>query len=443
MEGADSLAAHGAIFKKQVIRVAEGVHVAVGFGLANSIMIEGEDGRIIVDTMESARAARAVKAEFDRICPKPVRAIIYTHNHYDHIMGAAVFAGDDRPEVISHALLPKLVERSQGALRQAMLPRNIRQFGILLPSEDFLNAGIGPRLVLDGRGSSSSFVPPTRLLNRPRTQLRIAGVDMQLVHAPGETDDQIYVWLPEQRVLLAGDNFYWAFPNLYAIRGTPYRDPRLWADSLDKMLAERPAFLVPSHSLPLVGEDRIREVLTDYRDAIRSVYEQTLAGMNEGLSPDELAERVALPERLADKPYLQPYYGTVSWAVRAIYAGNLGWFDGNASHLFPLPPKQEAERIADLAGGTDALLRKARQALEQGEYQWAAQLADWLMALSAKPGEPHLLKAKALRALGVRQQNANARNYYLAAARELQFAVRRHKANSARQTDASQGEKNP
>ena len=61
---------------------------------------------------------------------------------------------------------------------------------------------------------------------------------MKLVHTPGETDDQLYVWLPEKRVLMPGDNFYRAFPNLYAIRGTPYRDVRKWISSLDEMIAE-------------------------------------------------------------------------------------------------------------------------------------------------------------------------------------------------------------
>ncbi len=48
-----ALAAHSDEFRQAVIEVTEGVHVAVGFGLANSILIEGPEGVIIVDTMES------------------------------------------------------------------------------------------------------------------------------------------------------------------------------------------------------------------------------------------------------------------------------------------------------------------------------------------------------------------------------------------------------
>jgi hypothetical protein len=61
------LAAHSAEFKQEVIKVTEGVYVAIGFGLANSILLEGSDGVIIVDTMESMGAAVPVKKAFNRI----------------------------------------------------------------------------------------------------------------------------------------------------------------------------------------------------------------------------------------------------------------------------------------------------------------------------------------------------------------------------------------
>jgi alkyl sulfatase BDS1-like metallo-beta-lactamase superfamily hydrolase len=416
---ARSLASQSEEFKPEVIEVTPGVHVAVGFGLANSILIEGTDGLIIVDTMEGSNAARAVKKRFDEITTKPVKAIIYTHNHYDHVMGAKVFAGDDNPEIYAHRSLMAYIHRVQQILPGAMMSRNIRQFGILLPRESYLNAGIGPRLVLDPGGRSASFLPPTKTVGHGRTELEIAGVKLHLMHAPGETNDQIYVWLPEHKTLLPGDNFYKSFPNLYAIRGTPYRDPQLWVASLDKMMAEEPEFLVPSHTRPIQGAAHIAEVLTDYRDAIQSVLDQTLEGMNRGLTPDELVEQVKLPAELADKPYLQEYYGTIPWSVRSIYAGNLGWFDGNATQLFPLSGRQRAERTARLAGGVEDLLKQAQAALDEGDHQWAAELADHLLALDPDSPDARDVKARALMGLAVRQTSANARNYYISTAREL------------------------
>ncbi|HAN26433.1 MAG TPA: MBL fold metallo-hydrolase, partial [Haliea salexigens] len=79
--GSAALEAHSAEFRRDIIEVVPGIHVAIGYALANVILIEGDDGVIIVDTTESLEAARTVKAEFDRITDKPVQAIIYTHNH--------------------------------------------------------------------------------------------------------------------------------------------------------------------------------------------------------------------------------------------------------------------------------------------------------------------------------------------------------------------------
>ena len=97
-------------------------------------------------------------------------------------------------------------------------------------------------------------------------------------------------------------------------------------------------------------------MLTDYRDAVQFIHDKTVEGINKGLTPDELVEYVQLPERLANKDYLQPFYGHPDWGVRTVFNGYLGWFDGNATNLFPLPPKAEAERMAKLAGGKDKLV---------------------------------------------------------------------------------------
>ncbi len=422
-----ALAEHSSEFDQEVIKVTEGVHVAVGFGLANSILIEGPEGVIIVDTMESSRAAKSVKDQFDKLTDKPVKAIVYTHSHYDHIMGAKVFAGDDSPEVYSHELTMPLIKRSTGALRNAMFPRNIRQFGIQIPENEYVNAGIGPRLVLDGQLPLSSFIPPTKTVGDGRTRLQIAGMEVHLVHAPGETADQIYVWLPDRKTLCAADNIYKAFPNLYAIRGTPFRDPKHWVESLDQMLAEEPEYLVPSHTLPISGKEQVRQVLTGYRDGIKSVLDQTMAGMNRGLSPGQIIEQVKLPDHLANNPYLQEFYGTIPWSVRAIFAGNLGWFDGNPTNLFPLSETDRANQMLKLVGDRDSLFEKAAEAFEDGEYQWATELSDHLLAIDAADVEAMRMKAKSLRALGVRQRSANARNYYISSANELDRAARRVK----------------
>jgi alkyl sulfatase BDS1-like metallo-beta-lactamase superfamily hydrolase len=413
----EKLIAHMDEFRPEVIKVTDGVWVAVGYALANSILIEGTDGVIIVDTTESKAAAKAIKAEFDKLSTKPLKAIIYTHNHYDHINGSEVFAGDAKPEVIAHQDLEKFVVQSNAEVGAAMRPRNVAQFGALLQDDARPNSGIGPKLVLDA-GGALSYVKPTKTF-ADTLDVTIAGLALHIFHAPGETDDQINVWIPSKKVLCIGDNYYLAFPNLYAIRGTPYRDVRKWRDSVALAAEQNAEFLVPSHTRPLSGAAHIKEVLTDYRNAIDSVYTQTIAGMNRGLTPDDLVQTVKLPDGLAAKPYLQQFYGTVPWAVRSIFVGMLGWFDGNATHLFPLSPQDRAAKIADLAGGKDALVQKLRDASKTQDYQWTAELADHVLALEPANAEVKSIKAQALIAIGRQQISANARNYFMTSAMQL------------------------
>ena len=112
------------------------------------------------------------------------------------------------------------------------------------------------------------------------------------------------IWLPERQVLCCGDNYYGCWPNLYAIRGSQYRDIAGWLDSLDEILSYSATYLLPGHTRPLCGKEEVRSVLTGFRDAIRYVLEKTLAGMNEGKDIDTLASEIVLPQEYASLPYL-------------------------------------------------------------------------------------------------------------------------------------------
>jgi alkyl sulfatase BDS1-like metallo-beta-lactamase superfamily hydrolase len=416
------LEARNTDLRQDIVRVAEGVYTAVGYSPANISMIVGSTGLVIVDTGMAPPHAAGALAEFRKISTLPVAAIILTHGHGDHTGGAAVFTRDASPQVWARDNFGSEDKAFTAAGLKVQDQRGSRQGGFRLPPEQRINNGIAGVFYPPQGGAvfaGNQPVKPTHTFAGARQTLEVAGLTLELVAAPGETDDQLYVWLPARKVLFSGDNFYGSWPNLYAIRGTPYRDVRAWADANDMMLKEGAEALVPGHTRPLLGKEAVATALTDYRDAIRHVFDKTIEGMNQGLSPDELVHTVQLPAALAGKDYLQGFYGNREWAVRAIFDGYLGWFDGNPTHLFSLAPREEAQRMAELAGGPQALLAKAQAALAGGDAQWAAQLADHLIALDPRAPAPLLLKADALSVLAEALLTATGRNYYLTVAQEL------------------------
>lgn len=417
----EGLLAHSQEFRKEIIRVAEGVYCAIGYGLANVIMIEGKDSLIIVDVLESNEAARELKADLDKISKKPVKALIYTHNHTDHTSGGEGFVQEDEDfEVYAHATTASLIDQQVNLLRPVTTRRAMRMFGnSLIARPDWhVNCGIGPRLEIDENATLTTY-RPTITFDK-RLQVKISGVDFELIHAPGETTDQIFVWMPAKRVLICADNLYRAFPNLYTIRGTPYRDVLEWMRSVDLIRQMEPEILIPCHSRPVLGKQEIYEISTAYRDAIQFVHDQTIRNINKGLGPEEAAEAVKLPPHLASHPFLQEYYGKTEWSVKNIFNGYLGFFDGNPTNLHPLPPLEKASKMAKLAGGADKLQEQCVRALENREFQWALELSDYLLRLDAGNARATNIRKSCLMALGEQEHNPNARHYYFTSALEME-----------------------
>ena len=418
-----TLAQHSAIFEKRVEKVTDGVYVAIGYALANSIMLEGDDGLVIVDVTESAESARDVYQAFRKISDKPIKALIYTHNHADHVFGGGGFFPDGVPAdlpVYAHNSTNYYINRFANIIRPAIATRSARMFGTELPAGEngVVNAGIGPHLAQGGHsGGTIALLRPNTTFDK-RLSIEVAGIKLELIHAPGETNDQLFVWLPEKRVLLPGDNIYKAFPNLYTIRGTLYRDVLKWAYSLDNMRALKPEFLVPSHTVPVNGEEAVTRLLRDYRDAIQYVHDQTIRGINQGHGPDQLAREVVLPPHLKNHAWLQEHYGRVSWSVRNIFNGYLGWFGGDAATLTPLSPAERGRALVEAFGGLEPAIQLVENAVVNKRYQWAAELATEILAMKNNK-RVRALKAEAFRALGYASENPNDRHFYLTQAGEL------------------------
>jgi len=275
----------------------QGVHCAVNFDLANLSMVQVDGGYVAIDTGSKPSISRPLARQWQEMAGGPIQGLIYTHSHLDHIGGADGFDLSDVP-IWAHEDFQQEFRDTQ-LFNVAYFSRGAKQFGFMLAGDENLSNGIGPALSL-GTGPS----PPIRLPNRTfeeDVELEIAGRNFVLRSAPGETHDHLFIWLPEQRVLFAGDNLYQAFPNLYSIRGVPPRPVRQWIDSLDEMrrLRPRPELMILGHTSPVQGADRIYQLLTDYRDAIAFVHDSVVRGINAGKTPHELVREIRLPPRLA------------------------------------------------------------------------------------------------------------------------------------------------
>ena len=261
----------------------DGVHCAINYDLANLSMIEVNGGYVAIDAGSSPSTSAPLAKAWESSAGGPLQALIYTHSHLDHIGGAEGLAPADTP-IWGQAQFWDELDDTQ-LLSNAYYVRGAKQFGFVLADDEEISNGIGPAVMINA-GPSPPIRPPNQLVDREQI-LEIGGKTFLLRSAPGETHDHLYVWMPDDRVLFAGDNLYRAFPNLYSIRGVPPRPVRRWIDSLDEMrrLQPRPELLVLGHTDPVQGADSIHRLLTDYRDAIAFVHDSVVRGINAGKSP--------------------------------------------------------------------------------------------------------------------------------------------------------------
>ena len=408
-------------FEKNLVKVADHVYYFVGYGHSNATLLIGDTSCILIDVLDSDVRGEQLKAAIAELTDKPVKTIIYTHSHPDHKGGAKAFA-DTVTEIIAFAPKRPVLKYSE-KINDVLMLRGARQFGYTLTDDELITQGLGPREGMTCGEGTYAFLAPTTIYTEDTITRTIDGVTMELTAAVGETDDQIFVWLEDVKTLCCGDNFYGCFPNLYAIRGSQYRDISAWVDSLDMIRSYPIETLLPGHGKAIQGAEQIQETLKNYRDAIESVLLQTLEGMNKGMTIEQLTEAVKLPETLANLPYLGEHYGCVEWTVKSIFNAYAGWFDGNPTSLHPLHAVETAENMVRMMGGVESILNEVTSALSSGNYQWGLQLCDYVLNLPAA-SEAQLHAAKTQKAnccLGMAdlETSSNGRHYYLMYAKEL------------------------
>ncbi len=348
---------------------------------------------------------------------KPVTTLAYTHFHADHTLGAQAFVDQFSIEnVISHETTVAEIRDFFGIKRDLISERSLKMFGSILQEKDKTSSsGIG--IKLETGIDTPGYIKPTITFSDFYSH-DLDGLEIQFFHAPGETDDQLFVWIPKYKALMPGDNIYKAFPNIYTIRGTTYRSFKSWYTSLEKMMALEPEILIPSHGTPINGKEDISRVLSNYRDAIKYVHDQMMRNLNSGNSPLEAARKIKLPENLARDPHLFELYGTIEWSARNLFNGYFGWFDGNPTNLYPFTKEEYSEKLLTLIP-EEELISELDKALAEADSQWALYISDLLID-SGKGNEQILAKkAAALKNLGDSAYNPNAVSFYRSTYAEL------------------------
>ncbi len=387
----------------QIEEVADGVAFYKAF--SNITAVKTDDSCVLIDTGSFNPQANAKSfAAIRRWSALPIDTAVYTHGHVDHAYGLPPFLeeaqsnGWNPPDIIGHQRVSARMDRyiETAGYNEVI---NERQFGF--PIEWPTNP-----------------IYPTHTYD-DAMDVFVNGVEYNLHHAEGETDDHTWVFLPKQRVLCTGDLFIWAAPNA----GNPQKVQRYiieWARALRKMAKLKPETLLPGHGVPVFGEDRVHAVLSDTAEYLESIYKQTLDALNNGANVDELIHAVKPPEHLAEKPYLQPVYDEPEFIVRNIHRCLGGWYCGTPSELKPAPRAEQANEIAGLAGGIDKLIERAETLLSEQNFRMASHLADWAVEAAPEHREAHALRAKVYTARTDHETSTMAKGIFGAAARNSQ-----------------------
>ncbi|MCM2534269.1 MBL fold metallo-hydrolase [Neobacillus pocheonensis] len=415
---------HSENFEKRIIKITDGVYQVMGVGLANTTLIEGKNGMIIIDTGDGIEEAQEHLEEFRKITDKPVSAIIYTHWHYTLGTRAYVPEGqEDSIEIWSHELVDSNISTNNVDLKLTHLKKAYTQFGLFLPSKGpdaFPNLALGSYYIDFEKGRTRGYVKPNRTVSKASKTV-IDGINVEFIPTITDTNDGLIIWLPDKGVAI--NNVLWGvFPNIGALRGDT-RDPKNWINSIKELRKIKPTHILGVHGVPISGSKESEKAIEEYHDGMQFVYDQTVRGINLGLSPEELVEFVKLPEHLENSPILQPYYGEVANFVRGTYAFLIGWYGTDTATIHPVSKKTEAEKIIKGFGGLDKVVEDAQKAYGDHEFAWAAQLITYVLKLDPNHQLSRQIKARALRKLAETTPSAITRNFYLTHVLELEGKI--------------------
>ena len=295
----------------EIQKIAEGVFAAirtepVGFGVdANVTFIINDDDAIVIDTNISPGSAKETLAALRKLTAKPVRYVVNTHWHDDHIMGNQVYR-DAFPgvEFIAHANTRAYLPTKGESVRKQQLD-GAGQFAVTLRGQLDKNKSLtGADLTEEERASYSSdikiieryvgedagaqIILPTLTIEDRLTLYRGNRV-IEIRHlGRGHTSGDIVVHLPQEKIVITGDLVVWPVPLI----GSDQSHIADWSATLDKLMALHPATFIPGHGQVLHDDSYVKLMA----NLLVSVKQQTDAAVARGETLDQARKSVNLDE---------------------------------------------------------------------------------------------------------------------------------------------------
>lgn len=425
-----------------LFEVVEGIYQVRGYDIANITFVRGERGWIVFDCSTSVEQSRAA---YELLCSQfgdvPVSAVVISHSHVDHYSGmGGVVAQEDLAdaslpleEQVASGRVPLIVPAgfTKAAIEEnvfagnAVQRRACFQYGNLLEKgpQGSLSVGIGLTL---GAGTGSFFAP-TFEVSEDGFEATIDGVRCVFQLTPGtEAPAEMNTYLPDYQALWMAENCTGTMHNLYTLRGAEVRDAGAWASFIMQARARFGSdaqVVFQSHNWPHWGAEVIDKYMLDTAAVYSFIHTQTLQRINQGMTPDEIAADIELPEALNRVWHTRQYYGTLIHNAKAVYQKYMGWYDANPVHLAELEPSAYAKKLVEYLGDPARVLELARADYEAGDYQWVAQIANTLVFADPANTEARLLCADALEQLGYQAESGAWRNAYLVGAYELRHGT--------------------
>jgi glyoxylase-like metal-dependent hydrolase (beta-lactamase superfamily II) len=314
-------AAAGYPYSYERVQVAQGVHAFIeGFGHAvvsgNIVAIVGDEAVAVIDSGHHPRLTKRIIAEIKALTPKPVRYVVNTHWHNDHVSGNFLFE-EAWPGVtfVAHAFTAQLMDTG---VREFQGPNCVPFLKTQSqPLRDALASGKGrdgQPLPEARRKRMEAFVAEAdvameecaefhyrgpALTFTDRVTLRLGNRDVEVMHwGRGNTAGDVVAWVPDVKVLAAGDLVVHPFPFATASYISE------WAAVLRKLEATPYEAMVPGHG-PVM---RDRKYVSEVREVLESVMTQARAAYKPGMTAEELRTKIDLQahrQRIAgDDPFV-------------------------------------------------------------------------------------------------------------------------------------------